>query len=112
VACALDLAFARSGNVQIELIRPVRGEGIHVEFLAHHGPGAHHLGFLVDDVDASVAAAADDGVEAVMTGDFGPVQIAYLDTFEALGLYLELIQDPGGMMMATMPWRDDQRSPS
>jgi len=31
---ALALGFARSGNVQIELIQPVRGDGIHFEFLA------------------------------------------------------------------------------
>lgn len=112
VSCALDLAFARSGNMQIELVHPVGGEGIHVEFLASHGSGTHHLGFVVDDVEAAVVAAADDGVDAVMTGNFGPVRIAYLDTFDAIGVYLELIEDPNGMMAATMPWRDDQPLPS
>jgi len=112
VSCALDLAFARSGNMQIELVHPVRGEGIHFEFLAHRGSGTHHLGFVVDDVDGAVAAAAADGVDAVMTGNFGPVGIAYLDTFDAIGVYLELIEDPHGMMAATMPWRDDQPQPS
>jgi hypothetical protein len=42
VSAALAIGFARSGNVQIEVIQPVRGEGIHVEFLASNGPGAHH----------------------------------------------------------------------
>ena len=51
----MEIGFARSGNVQIELLQPVRGEGLHVEFLASNGPGAHHLGFLVDDIDAEVA---------------------------------------------------------
>jgi 4-hydroxyphenylpyruvate dioxygenase-like putative hemolysin len=112
VSCALDLAFARSGNLQIELVHPVRGEGIHVEFLASRGSGTHHLGFLVDEMDAAVKAAAVDGFDPVMTGNFGPVRIAYLDTFEAIGVYTELIEDPHGMMAATMPWRDDQPQPS
>ena len=37
--CAIDIGFARSGNVQIELLRPVRGVGLHSEFLASNGPG-------------------------------------------------------------------------
>ena len=54
VTCAIDLGFARSGNLQIELLRPVHGEGLHVEFLASNGPGLHHFGFLVDDLEAVV----------------------------------------------------------
>ena len=34
VSCAIALGFARSGNMQIELLQPVRGQGLHVEFLA------------------------------------------------------------------------------
>lgn len=37
VACALDLGFARSGNMQIELMQPLSSEGNHFEFLAAHG---------------------------------------------------------------------------
>ena len=31
VQCAIALGFARSGNVQIELLQPVSGEGVHVK---------------------------------------------------------------------------------
>jgi len=106
VSCALALGFARSGNVQIELIQPVRGDGIHFEFLARYGPGAHHLGFLVDDLDALVEFATAAGFPKVMSGRFGSVRLCYLDTFDALGLYVELIEDPDGTIMALMPWRD------
>jgi hypothetical protein len=107
VPCALSLAFARSGNMQIELVQPVRGEGIHFEFLARRGSGVHHLGAIVDDLDGEVGAADRAGFPSVMSGDFGAVRASYLDTFERLGVYLELIEDPDGMMMAMMPWRDD-----
>src|SRR3954471_13808014 len=96
VSCALALGFARSGNMQIELLQPVRGEGLHVEFLASNGPGAHHLGFLVEDLDAVVAGTA---YERVMGAQFGSLTFCYLDTFADLGLYVELVQDPDGMMM-------------
>jgi catechol 2,3-dioxygenase-like lactoylglutathione lyase family enzyme len=101
-SCAMELAFGRSGNTQIELIQPVRGEGIHVEFLASNGPGLHHLGFLVDDVPAVVAATS---FPRVMGAQFGSLTFCYLDTFDALGVYVELVHDPDNMMMSLMPWR-------
>jgi methylmalonyl-CoA/ethylmalonyl-CoA epimerase len=105
VSCAIALAFARSGNMQIELLQPVRGEGLHVEFLASNGPGLHHLGFLVDDLDAVVALGAAGGFPNVMGSQFGSLRFCYLDTWDTLGLYVELVEDPDAMMMAIMPWR-------
>jgi catechol 2,3-dioxygenase-like lactoylglutathione lyase family enzyme len=103
--CALEIGFARSGNMQIELLRPVRGVGLHSEFLQSNGPGLHHLGFLVDDLDAEVAAADALGFERVQGATFGALRFCYLDTWAAFGLYVELVEDPEAMMMALMPWR-------
>ena len=105
VSSAIELGFARSGNMQIELLRPVRGEGLHVEFLVSNGPGLHHLGFLVDDIEAVVAFAEAAGFPKVMGSRFGSLSFCYLDTWEALGLYVELVEDPDAMMMSIMPWR-------
>ena len=105
---ALSLGFARSGDMQIELIQPLEGAGIHFEFLERQGPGIHHFGTLVDDLDASVAAAERDGLVPVMSGQFAGVRLAYIDTFEELGAYVELIEDPNGLLWATKPWRDDR----
>jgi methylmalonyl-CoA/ethylmalonyl-CoA epimerase len=102
--CALTIGFARSGDVQIELIQPVSGEGLHVEFLATHGPGAHHLGFMVDRLDDEVVAA---GLEPVMAGRFGTLRFVYLDTWAELGTYVELVEDPDEMMRRLMPWRSE-----
>src|SRR3954451_1091122 len=105
VSCALALGFARSGNVQIELLQPLRGEGLHVEFLASNGPGLHHLGFLVDDLEAVVALGEELGFPKLMGSRFGSLRFCYLDTFEALGLYAERVEDPDALMMSIMPWR-------
>ena len=105
VSCALALGFARSGNVQIELIQPLRGEGLHVEFLAANGSGAHHLGFLVEDLEGVVALGAELGFPKLMGSQFGSLGFCYLDTFDALGVYVELVEDPDALMMSIMPWR-------
>jgi catechol 2,3-dioxygenase-like lactoylglutathione lyase family enzyme len=105
ITAALAIGFARSGNVQIELIQPVRGAGLHVEFLESNGPGLHHLGFLVDNLDATVALARECGAERLMGSTFGSLRFCYVDTFDELGVYAELVEDPDGMMMSLMPWR-------
>jgi hypothetical protein len=105
VSCALELGFARSGDTQIELLRPVRGEGLHVEFLATSGPGLHHLGFMVDDLDAVFVLAADAGHPRLMGGSFGSLRFAYLDTWDTLGVYAEVVEDPDSMMWNLKPWR-------
>jgi methylmalonyl-CoA/ethylmalonyl-CoA epimerase len=107
VSCAFDLGFARSGNLQIELMQPLGEVGVQAEFLATHGPSPHHWGVLVGDLDASLGAAANDGFPAVMHGQFASVRLAFVDTVEDLGIYLELIEDPDGMLWATRPWRDE-----
>ena len=105
VSCALALGFARSGDVQIELLHPVRGEGLHVEFLATNGPGAHHFGYLVDDLDVAVARAEAAGFPRLMGSRFGSLRFCYVDTFDAMGVFTELVEDPDAMMMSIAPWR-------
>jgi hypothetical protein len=105
VECAVGLAFARSGSVQIELLQPESGEGIHLEFLEQHGPGAHHFGYLVDSIDAELEVAVAAGVDEVFAGRFGNLRFTYLDTYAAIGVYLELVEDPDGLMHQLMPWR-------
>lgn len=107
---SLSLGFCRAGDVQIELMQPLEGEGIQREFLVAHGPGFHHLAAIVPDLDAGVDAARGDGFVPVMSGGFGSVRVCYLDTYSALGYYVELIEDPDDMLWATRPWRDEQPS--
>jgi len=103
IESSVALAFSRSGRVQIELLHPIDGEGLTHDFLAEHGPGAHHIGFLVDDADAETDRAAADGIEAVMSGHIGTLHFVYLDTFDDLGLYVELIEDPDGLIAQLTP---------
>ena len=105
ISAALAIGFARSGDMQIELIHPVRGDGLHAEFLRDRGPGLHHLGFLVDDRDALIEQAGALGFPSVMSGEFGRLKFAYLDTAAALGVYSEIVEDPDEMMRSLMPWR-------
>ena len=65
----------------------------------------HHLGYLVEDLDAQLARAEKLGLSQVMSGGFGALRFAYVDTAADLGVLTELVEDPDGVMFSLMPWR-------
>lgn len=54
-----DISLSYLGDMQLELIAPVRGESIYTEFLADSGPGLHHLCIEAPDLDSFAAMLAD-----------------------------------------------------
>ena len=92
VEMVLHVSLGYAGDLQLELIQPVRGPGIHREFLDAHGPGLHHVCFAVDDVDAACAAAEAAGVPVLMRGSMmdGEIEFAYVDGSAGGAPYVEL----------------------
>ena len=88
----LHVSLGYAGDLQLELIEPVSGPGIHREFLDAHGPGLHHVCFAVDDVDAACAAADAAGVPVLMRGSMmdGEIEFAYVDGSAGGAPYVEL----------------------
>ena len=86
------VSLGYAGDLQLELIQPVRGESIYTEFLAASPPGLHHLCFEVDDMDVALAAAADAGVDIVQAGSMmdGGMRFAYVDGAAGGAPYVEL----------------------
>lgn len=85
-----------SGGMQIELIQPVAGASLYVEYLDKYGPGLHHVAWVTDDLDAVVQSATAQGIDIPQRGDFGDVgmDFAYLDG-GAFGGYVEVMQLSG-----------------
>ncbi len=91
--CRLKMAFARSGDVEIELIQVLEGETPHSDFLRRHGEGMQHLRFRVDDCDGMMAALARGGVEPLWSQKFpGVAAFAYMKTDKTSGLMVELFE--------------------
>lgn len=88
----LKLAFARLGEVQLELIQAEPGENIYWEFLQKHGEGLHHLGFDVENLEAELARFKEKGIAVLQSGRTDGVSFAYLDSTQHGGTILELIQ--------------------
>ncbi len=87
--------IAQMGDIEFELLQPVSGDGIQMEFLKTRGEGVVHLCAHTDDLDRDVEALTALGCEVISLGvlDDGG-KFAYFDTREVGGLILELFQ-PG-----------------
>lgn len=57
----LEIAFGRSGDLEIELIEWQGGESPHSEFIQAGFEGMHHVRFRVDDTDAWIEKLATVG---------------------------------------------------
>jgi len=90
--CALDVAFGGIGDLEVEVIQPVSGEGPHREFLERNGPGLHHFQYRTDDLEPYVAWLAGQGYECIWrmprTGD---AALAYMTRVDD-PLIIELIE--------------------
>ena len=93
-----DIALSYAGDMQLEVIAPVRGESIYTEFLETSGPGLHHICVAAIDEDAFDTAlrdaeAADIPVltRGVMPGG---MRFAYVSATDAGVPYVEIAYIP------------------
>lgn len=89
-----DVALSYAGDMQLEIIAPVRGESLYSEFLDRSGPGMHHICLEAADrpaFDAAVADAQHRGAELVADGTMaGGMRFAYLGAPAAGVPYIEI----------------------
>jgi len=96
---SMDAAVANAGTTRLELVQPISGDTVHLEFARKNGYGkVHHFGLAVDNMQASLEIARRAGFTVTMEGSGygldGDGHFAYLDTEEALGITLELMERP------------------
>lgn len=98
----MRIALSYLGSMRIELIEPLEGDTVYADFVREHGYGVHHLGLLVENMGEAIARAQDAGLSMIQDGSGfgldGDGHYAYLDTEEAIGVTLELIERPKGRM--------------
>ncbi len=90
----LDLSIGYLGDTQIELVHPNRGDSIHQEFLDAGGRGLHHVGFAVDDFQATLEHFRALGMEPAADGylDTGMrIDFAYFECSDAAASVIEIL---------------------
>ena len=94
VSFTTKIGLARVGSMDLEFMEMVEGEHLVKEFIDKHGPGIHHLGIYVDDLDAAVEKWTATGGKVIQrTKHPSGIGTAFLDTESTLGsMYIELIK--------------------
>lgn len=90
----LRLGICQSGPIEIELVEVLEGDWPTVDHVDRHGPGLHHLRFVVDDLDATSSRMQAAGFGEVLRG-VSPrgSRFAYLEAPAVLGpTMVELLQ--------------------
>jgi methylmalonyl-CoA/ethylmalonyl-CoA epimerase len=92
----LRIALAYQGSVQLELIQVVEGESFHLNHVKEGREKAHHLGFMVQDINKRLDSCREMGIGIVQRGTIRAsgivVDYAYLDTVDQTGIIIELLQ--------------------
>lgn len=89
-----DISLSYLGDMQLELIQPVRGPNIYSDFLRGSGPGLHHICVEAQtpgDFDAALAEAAAQGATVPQQGTMpGGLRFAYVSAPQYGVPYLEI----------------------
>ena len=103
----LRLGFCQAGQVEIELVEVMEGDWPTVDHIARHGPGLHHIRFVVDDLGAKSAQMQAEGFSEVLRG-VSPrgSQFAYLEAPAVLGSTIVELLQPAVPADAPIPRSD------
>jgi len=92
------ISLSYAGDMQLELIAPVRGDSIYTDFLDTAGPGLHHVCMEALDpaeFDAALRDAERNATPVVAQGVMpGGMRFAYVSAAEAGVPYVEIAYIP------------------
>lgn len=93
-----DISLSYLGEMQLELIAPVRGPNIYRDFLQDSGPGLHHICVAAadaDDFEAMLATGVGHGATVVQQGVMpGGIRFAYLSAAQDGVPFVEIAHFP------------------
>ncbi len=97
-------AFTWLGNIQLEIIQPLKGPSIYYEHLEKRGEGLHHIKEYVDDCQEVIKDFKQKGISVIQSGKFGLGEFYYFDTEPLLGISFE-ISTSGGRKHRGPDWK-------
>jgi len=89
-----SVALAQSGGIQIELIQQhCDSPSAYRDTIARGEQGFHHLAIYTDRYDETYRAYVEQGFVNVVDGRFGNMRFSYIDTTQAIGCMIELVEE-------------------
>ena len=91
----VEAVLLEIGDGHVELLRPLSEETVVGRYLAKRGPGLHHVAYLTDDIDRSLEAMREAGVDLIdqepRVGMWGR-RVAFLRPRSTGGVLTELVE--------------------
>ncbi len=84
------LAVFDLGSLVLELTEPDSEPSSWKEFLDTKGEGVHHIGFMVDDLPATLEFLAKKGIPERHSGDYTGGRYVFVESTEKLGVLLNV----------------------
>jgi methylmalonyl-CoA/ethylmalonyl-CoA epimerase len=94
---AVDIAFLPIGASEVELVKPVTADSGIAKWMQKRGAGIHHICFEVDDIRATLAGLAAQGMELIDKEPRASADgklYAFVHPRSAGGVLIELYQLP------------------
>jgi catechol 2,3-dioxygenase-like lactoylglutathione lyase family enzyme len=98
---SFDIGYAYKDGMEIEIIEPLEGPSVHIDYLEEHGEGIHHIAcFDFEDTYEVAEKFEDAGIPIVQSGHWHDTHYMYFDTKDIMnGVYFETLAggdyDPG-----------------
>ena len=84
--------ITQAGPLELELMQPVEGNSIQMQFFKERGEGLHHLAFFMDDVEEEVARLQSKNVELSQYGKGSHDSFNFFETDKIGGVILEFVR--------------------
>jgi len=99
---SMKLALAWTGDINWEIIEPIKGPNIYEDFLESNEFGIQHIGIMLSDLGMSWSEChhlfKDRGFEVIQEGRWKQVQFCYFNTLQATGTIIEVIDRPASFV--------------
>jgi methylmalonyl-CoA/ethylmalonyl-CoA epimerase len=91
----VEAVLLEVGEGHVELLRPLSEETVIGRFLAKNGPGLHHVAYQTDDIDRTLGAVRQAGIDLIdqtpRTGIRGS-RVAFLNPRSTAGVLTEIVE--------------------
>jgi len=87
------------GENHVELLAPLAADTPVGKFLARQGPGLHHVAYQVADIEATLAALVEAGIELIDQQPRAGIRgsrVAFMHPRATGGVLTEIVQPSGG----------------
>ncbi|MFC5587365.1 methylmalonyl-CoA epimerase [Sporosarcina soli] len=87
------VAFLDAGNIKLELLEPLGGDGPVAKFIEKRGEGVHHIAFGVTDIRTRMHDLREKGVQLLQDepkNGAGGAEVAFLHPKSSFGVLYEL----------------------